>query len=189
MGVLGQQTTHTSSGKLEDIVGEVFRESGSPAGLEVITGCGVKESRVLTMSANSVEEGLNKLVQSEKALSWSKGNSNSYRATIRYSPEIRLTSIRIPAKHIEARTVLLATDALLTDPSVLVEITKLGYKESSGELGFSQIRQQKRVIDLPAGTLGDDLMVLAEEFGPSVWELDQRTCGETQTFRINWIRR
>jgi len=184
------QSSDSNSGKLESVVGEILRDSGVTAGLEIIDGCGVKESTVFTPSTGNIEERLNHLVQSEKALSWSKVTDKSYRVTIRYSSDIRLTSIRVAAKHIEARTLTLATDLLLSDPSVQSEIGRLGYAYSPGEIGgFSPIHTERRVIDLPAGTLGDDLMVLAAKFGPSVWQVNQHNCGNTRTFRVDWIRR
>ena len=181
--------TGPNSRKLEDVVGEVLRKSGSTAGLEVIAGCDAKEPRVSTPLARNTEESLNGLMRSEKALSWSKGPDSTYRTLIRYSADVPLSSIRIPAKHIEAQTVLLAADTLLSDPSVQAELGKLGYSRSPEEIGFSPIRAQTRTIDLPADTLGNDLMALAAKFGPSVWELDQRACGKMRTFRINWISR
>ena len=183
------QSSYSRTGKLDDVVGEVLRKSGSAAGLEVIAGCGAQESKAFTVSARSIGESLNDLAQSEKALTWSKDNSNSYRATIRYTSDVGLTSIQVPAVHIEAETPVLAADRLFAVPTVRAEIGRLGYAESPEELGFSPIRRQNHVIDLPAGTLGDDLMMLASKFGAAVWQLDQHTCGKTRTFRLNWIAR
>src|SRR5262245_46140471 len=84
------QSSYGRRGKLENVVGEVLRKSGSAAGLEVITGCGAQESKAFTVSAGSIGESLNDLAQSEKALTWSK-DRNSYRATIRYTSDVRLT--------------------------------------------------------------------------------------------------
>src|SRR5262249_49144033 len=150
------QSSYGRTGKLDDVVGEVLRKSGSAAGLEVITGCGAQESKAFTVSAGSIGESLNDLAQSEKALTWSK-DRHSYRATMWYTSDVRLTSIQVPAVHIEAETPLLAADSLFAVPTVRAEIGRLGYAESQEELGFSPIRRQNQVIDLPAGTLGDDL--------------------------------
>jgi hypothetical protein len=183
------QSGYSRTGKLDDVVGELLRKSGSAAGLEVITGCGAQESKAFTVPAGSIEENLNDLARSDKALTWGKDNGNSYRAAIRYSSDVRLTSIQVPAVHIEEETPMLAADSLFAVSTVRAEIGKLGYAQSQSELGFSPIRTQKRVVDLPAGTLGEDLMVLASAFGPSVWQLDQHTCGKTRTFRLDWIAR
>jgi hypothetical protein len=179
----------SNSGKLESAVREILSNGDVSAGLEIIDGCGVKESKVLTPPAGNTEERLNNIMQSDKVLSWSRINDKSYRATIRYSPDIQLTSIRVPPKHIEARTLMLATDLLLSDASVRSELVRLGYTYYPGEIGFSPIHTELRVIDLPAGTVGDDLMVLAEKFGPSAWQVKQHTCGNSRTFRVDWIKR
>lgn len=172
----------------ELVVGEVLKRSNSPAGLEVISGCetGPKMWQVPT---GTTEEALNNLALSEGLLTWDKGVANSYRAVIRYSPDISLGSIHVPPQHIEAKTLTLATDLLLANPAIQAELVKQKFTPSPESVGFSSIRQHDHSIDLPAGTLGDDLTLLASEFGGAVWQLDQRTCGSKRTFRITWILR
>jgi hypothetical protein len=183
------QSSYSRTGKLDDVVGEVLRKSGAAAGLDVITGCGAQESKAFTVSGSSIEESLNGLALSDKTLTWSKADNNSYRATIRYSSDTPLTAIQVPALHIEAETPMLAANDLFALATVRAQIAKLGYVQSPEEFGFAAIRRQKRIVDLAAGTLGDDLMALASKFGSSVWQLDQYTCGKTRTFRMNWIAR
>jgi hypothetical protein len=174
------------SGTLHQVVGDLLRKSNSPGGLEVISGCAAEASKVFTLS-ESVDQTLDALARSEKALTWSKGPGHLYRATIRYSSDVSLSSIHVPARHLQVSNPSFASDLLLQDPAVRSELDKLRLTEAPEDLGFSSIREHTRAIDLPAGTLGEDLMLLASNFGRAVWQLDQQTCGNTRTFRIVWI--
>lgn len=180
------QSASTRTAKPELAVGEVLKRAGSPGGLEVITGCDT-EVKAWAVPAGNTEQALADLARSEKALRWTKGVADSYRAVIRYSPDMSLSAIQIPPQHIEAKTLSLATDLLLADPTVKIEIEKLRFTALPGQLGFSPIRQHNHSIDLPAGTLGDDLTLLASNFGRAIWQLDQQACGQTRVFRIVWI--
>jgi hypothetical protein len=104
------------------------------------------------------------------------------------SPQV--PSILVPKKVIEAASLDGAVDTLLHDPLVRGQFANLHFEELPHHFGFTSILEGKsRSITISAGRLDDALNTIAQSFGPVVWKITERICGEKKAFGIQWVVR
>jgi hypothetical protein len=169
------------------LAGTILAASKNPGGVELISGCAIPETKTFNANFENPDAALADAAQRENHLTWTKGVS-AYTVTIQLTATQRVTSVRLPALQIRAKTLSGATDTLLNEAPVRDRITGMKMTELTENFGSASINERDvRVIDLPAGTLREDLNALAVSFGSAIWKLDQRECENIRTFRISWI--
>jgi hypothetical protein len=173
-----------------DILAEdVLKASKHAGGVELISGCDVPVARALPPESENLDIALTGMAERESHLTWTK-TGKAYTVTIQLTGDQSVTSVRLPALQMSANTLSEATDKLLQAAAVRERIAGMNLTELTEDFGFTSINEsQAHSIDLPAGTLREDLNALATAFGTAIWKLDQRQCGNNRTVRISWIAR
>jgi hypothetical protein len=169
------------------VAGNILEASKNPGGVELISGCDIPETKTFNANFENPYAALADAARKENHLTWTKSGS-AYTVTIQLTASQSVTSVKLPAMQISATTLSEATDSLLQVSAVRDRVVGMKMTELAENFGFTSINERKtHLIDLPAGTLREDLNALAVAFGSAVWKLDQRECQNTRTFRISWI--
>ncbi len=185
------QEAKPHSAPMHTAVMEALLQSRLPGGIEENLGCSDIPNVSYEITTGDAETSLRSIPQTDNVtLTWSKTTS-AYRVVIKeegITPQI--ASITVPEKVIEAASLSYAVDVLLLDPLVSTQVAKLHFEELSRDVGFaSMLEGKKRSISIPAGRLDDALDAIARSFGPAVWQITERSCGERKTFKAEWVVR
>lgn len=176
-----------TSRTVDALAGEILEAGKSPGGIELISGCDTLEPTAFRPDAEGPDAALAEVASREKRMTWVK-NGPAYTVTIQLAPVQSIALARLPALQIEAKTLTAATGELLQARAVRDRIAGMNLTELTQNFGFTSVNEGKaRTVDLPAGTLREDLNAIAIAFGAAIWKLDQRECGNSRTFRISWI--
>jgi len=171
----------------DSLAGDILKASKNPGGVELILGCDGLGMKTFHPNFENPDAALADIARTESHVTWTKKGS-AYTVTIQLAPSQSLTSVRLPALQIRAKTLSQATDSLLNEGPVRERISAMNTSEMTENFGFASINEREmRVIDLPPGTLREDLNVIATAFGSAIWKLDQRECNKSRTFKISWI--
>jgi hypothetical protein len=179
-----RQTTGTA---VDILAGDILKASKNPGGIELISGCDVPVAKDVPSKSENIDITLAAMAQKEGHLTWTKSGM-AYTVTIQLAQSRSVTSVKLPALQMKVKTLSEATDTLLQAPAVRDRIADTKMTEVAEKFGFTSLNEGKtHNIDLPAGTLREDLNLLATTFGAAIWKLDQRECGNSRTIRISWI--
>ncbi len=174
---------------LDVAVADLLKANKVSGGIEIFAGCKPFEEKTFEIVDRPLDSALARLAQAEPSLSWRK-NEKTYLATIKLVDSPSLTAAKLPPLQLKVRTLWQATDSLLQHRATQNRVAELKLSSGPEHLGTSSIYERdERTISLPAGTLQDDLNTVAAAFGSAMWQLNQRECGETRTFRLSWIAR
>ena len=166
----------------------LLRQSGAPGGIEDFQfDCQGEPTLKIPSLEGSVADGLGKVQQQVKALSWrvvdnailvvkGKPTSSILETTV---AEFNFNPDDPPNK---------VTNSLLRTPEVANSLSQNGVSLGSPELGFAQpgnnSHEQIKLKDVNVRQILDSV---ARSSHPRVWLFQQRTCGKITTITINWV--
>jgi hypothetical protein len=179
--------SQTSKPTIDGWAEKILRAGKSPGGIELVSGCDVPILKALPEESGDADIALARMAQKEKHLSWRKSGA-AYTIVIQLTATQSVAAVKLPAMQVKATTLSQATDTLLQEPAVRDRIAEMKITELAENLGFTSLNEHEaHFINLPAGSLRDDLTGIAAAFGAALWRLDQRECGDSRTLRVSWI--
>lgn len=175
-------------GALADVASDVMVDAKVSGGIEVAQDCSQRSPSTYQVDPADLNKSLESLSRQDSSLTWRTNDRGSYTVAIGTEHPSQIAALQVPEKKIAAASVSAAVDMLLSDPTVKRELRALKLEQISPQLGYTSIHEgHMKSIMIPAGRLDDALNIIATEFGPAVWRLDERTCNGRQTFQITWI--
>jgi hypothetical protein len=172
-----------------NVLARVIYAGGGVGGVEQHLGCEEQKRVPLPGAGSKIDDKLTSLQADIPTLTWSKNNSG-YRVYVGSNGMPSLTNVTLPPLTLLFSEVSAATDQLLSQPSVEDHIAKTHLKLFSPPIGYrgaTPPTSAKIRLDLPAGTLADDLDRIAQAGAKNIWIYTVSECKGSYNARLFWL--
>jgi hypothetical protein len=173
-----------------DVVMRVLTDEKVSGGIESYVGCRSDQKNSYTAVGETVDNKLTSLKAAVPNLQWRKIDVATYRIEIGQDNAASLMDVVIPSVTLQFYNVHDATDQLLDRQEVEANIKKTHLKLFAAPVGFSDAMSKKngelQHLELPTGTIADDLDQIAKTVGARIWLYSAYDCDGTLNGRLLW---
>lgn len=171
---------------LPQAVTAILRQDHTPGGVEVEYGCSEQEVQTVAIEGTTIAEKLSSLQAMNPTLRWSRVSSG-YVIHAGSDKLLSLTQVKLPAITLSLKDAKSDVSQLLnrTEIQQYIEVTHLKLFEAP--LGYSSVKgdnHEEKKLQLPPGTVAEDLEFIVESYRDKEWVYSGSRCGGSHTGRV-----